>query len=104
MDQSNQITSLSAEEELLLTEEDCFPVIEACLFAAGHPLKYEKLGEVLGMSANACRETVEKIRICFCGDMCGTKNTAHSASVRAQRVRSRAQNSKKREVTFLKKV
>ena len=68
MDQSNQITSPSAEEELLLTEEDCFPVIEACLFAAGHPLKYEKLGEVLGMSANACRETVEKMKLFYNSD------------------------------------
>ena len=49
------------EEENLLTEEDCFPIIEACLFAAGHPLKYEKLGSVLGMDADACRETVEKM-------------------------------------------
>ena len=58
METPNQIAN---EEEILLTEEDCFPVIEACLFAAGHPMKYEKLGEFLGITTNACRETVEKM-------------------------------------------
>jgi len=60
--------SPSAEEEILLTEEECFPIIEACLFAAGHPLKYERLGEVLGLSQDACRETVEKMKLFYNSD------------------------------------
>ena len=38
-----------------------FAVIEACLFAAGHPLTYARLGEVLGMTAAECADTVEKM-------------------------------------------
>ncbi len=38
-----------------------FAVIEACLFAAGHPLTYVRLGEVLGVSAAECADTVEKM-------------------------------------------
>lgn len=56
------------EEEILLTEEDCFPFIEACLFAAGHPMKYEKLGEALGITKEACRETVEKMKLFYNSD------------------------------------
>ncbi len=56
------------EEELHLTEEEHFSFIEACLFAAGHPVKYEKLGEVLGLSAEECRETVEKMKLFYNGD------------------------------------
>ncbi len=45
-----------------LTEEECFPVIEACLFAAGHPVKYEKLGEVFGLTEDECKDVVEKMK------------------------------------------
>lgn len=65
MDTPNQNIPESQEEVTLLTEEDCFPIIEACLFAAGHPLKYEKLGEVLGLTKEACRETVEKMKLFY---------------------------------------
>lgn len=37
-----------------------FAVIEACLFAAGHPLTYDKLGAALGISGDCCRELVER--------------------------------------------
>ncbi len=47
------------------SEEACFPVIEACLFAAGHPLPYDKLGAVLGISGDECRELVEKMKIFY---------------------------------------
>ena len=30
------------------TPEEQFSIIEACLFAAGHPLTYARLAEVLG--------------------------------------------------------
>ena len=38
-----------------------FAVIEACLFAAGHPLTYARLGDVLGITAAECADTVEKM-------------------------------------------
>lgn len=41
--------------------EERFAIIEACLFAAGHPLSYAKLGEVLNISPAECSDTVEKM-------------------------------------------
>jgi len=61
MDLENNQT-LPGETAGRLSEEDCFPVIEACLFAAGHPLKYDRLGAVLGMSGDECRDLVEKMK------------------------------------------
>lgn len=49
------------------SEERCFPIIEACLFAAGHPLKYDKLGAVMGMSGDECRNMVEKMKPIYNG-------------------------------------
>ena len=43
-----------------LSLEENFAILEACLFAAGHPLTYEKLAETLSLSVSACREVVEK--------------------------------------------
>jgi len=43
-----------------LSPEENFAILEACLFAAGHPLTYEKLAETLSLSVSACREVVEK--------------------------------------------
>ena len=40
---------ISFTDETVYTFEDRVSIIEACLFAAGHPLTYEKLGEVLEM-------------------------------------------------------
>ncbi|MGN1345975.1 MAG: SMC-Scp complex subunit ScpB [Eubacteriales bacterium] len=64
MDHTSQIR---LEEQLYPTEEQ-FAVIEACLFAAGHPLTYEKLGEVLGISADYCRDLVEKFASIYNND------------------------------------
>ncbi len=50
---------ISLEEQLYSTEER-FAIIEACLFAAGHPLTYEKLGTALGVTPDFCRDLVEK--------------------------------------------
>lgn len=40
-------------------DTEFFGVLEACLFAAGHPLTYEKLAEVLQVTPNRCRSIVE---------------------------------------------
>lgn len=40
---------------------ETFAVIEACLFAAGHPLTYSRLGEVIGTNAEGCADIVEKM-------------------------------------------
>lgn len=64
MDHTSQIR---LEEQLYPTEEQ-FAVIEACLFAAGHPLTYEKLGEALGISADYCRDLVEKFASIYNND------------------------------------
>ena len=45
----------------VISPAEQFAVIEACLFAAGHPLTYERLGDVLGVSAAECADTVEKM-------------------------------------------
>lgn len=41
------------------TPEESCAVIEACLFAAGHPLTYSRLGEVLGITPSECADIVE---------------------------------------------
>ena len=46
--------------------DEQFAVIEACLFAAGHPLTYARLGEVLGLTPSACADTVEKMLPASC--------------------------------------
>ena len=48
-------------DENALSPAERFAVIEACLFAAGHPLTYARLGEVLGVSAAECADTGEKM-------------------------------------------
>ncbi len=47
-------------DESAASLEEQFAVIEACLFAAGHPLTYEKLGAALGITPDYCRDLVEK--------------------------------------------
>ena len=47
-------------EEYIVTAET-FATIEACLFAAGHPLTYSRLGEVLETSAERAADIVEKM-------------------------------------------
>lgn len=60
-------TQILLEEQLYSTEEQ-FAVIEACLFAAGHPLTYDKLGAALGISAEYCRDLVEKFASIYNND------------------------------------
>lgn len=48
-------------EEVLSTVEDICRAIEAILFAAGYPVSYEKLAEVLGLSVNDVRLLCEKL-------------------------------------------
>ncbi len=59
MDNTELQIPISAHSEL--PEEERFAIIEACLFAAGHPLSYVRLGEVLGISPAECMNTVEKM-------------------------------------------
>ncbi len=50
--------ALSLEENFAMA--NCFAILEACLFAAGHPLTYEKLAEALSLSVSATKEVIEK--------------------------------------------
>lgn len=47
------------------TPEEQFSIIEACLFAAGHPLTYARLAEVLGITPAACADVVEKMAVVY---------------------------------------
>lgn len=47
-------------EDFIVTAET-FATIEACLFAAGHPLTYARIGEVLGVSQSRADDIVEKM-------------------------------------------
>lgn len=62
--QNYTINQISLEEQLYSTEEQ-FAIIEACLFAAGHPLTYEKLGTALGITPDFCRDLVEKFALIY---------------------------------------
>ena len=48
--------------------EERFAIIEACLFAAGHPLTYTRLGDVLNTSAAEAEDTVEKMAAIYNND------------------------------------
>ncbi|MBE6568649.1 MAG: SMC-Scp complex subunit ScpB [Ruminococcaceae bacterium] len=50
----------TAAEGGVSSMEEAFAVLEACLFAAGHPLTYSRLGETLGVTPAVCRDIVEK--------------------------------------------
>ena len=63
-----KLSQPASEETQSYTEEERFAVIEACLFAAGHPLTYARLGEVLGISPAACADTVEKMAMIYNND------------------------------------
>lgn len=56
------------EEIPAYSMEERFAILEACLFAAGHPLTYAKLGEVLGISPAECADTVEKMAAVYNDD------------------------------------
>ncbi len=64
---------MNIEEQLALGEQtyttsEMFAAIEACLFAAGHPLTYDKLGEALGVTPEYCRDLVEKFSSIYNND------------------------------------
>lgn len=65
MDNNNQFTM---EEGPNYSMEERFAIIEACLFAAGYPLTYEKLGDVLGITTAECEDTVEKMAAAYNND------------------------------------
>lgn len=50
---------MSQEEKLEIKLEAVTAAIEAILFAAGHPVEYEKLSEVLGLSKHDIKSMVE---------------------------------------------
>lgn len=50
---------MSREEKTEIKLESVTAAIEAILFAAGHPVEYEKLSEVLGLSKNDIKSMVE---------------------------------------------
>ena len=52
---------INPEENKTYSESEAFAVIEACLFAAGHPLSYARLAEVLSITASECKDTVSKM-------------------------------------------
>ncbi len=59
---NNENTSKKTElQAKSYTVGEMFAVIEACLFAAGHPLTYARLGEVLSISPAECADIVEKM-------------------------------------------
>lgn len=67
MAQQNLSQQLRVEEQYTSMEER-FAVIEACLFAAGHPLTYENLAAALGTSPEYCRDLVEKFAVIYNND------------------------------------
>ena len=67
MAQQNLSQQLRVEEQYTSMEER-FAVIEACLFAAGHPLTYENLAAALGTSPEYCRDLVEKFSVVYNND------------------------------------
>ena len=55
----------AAPEEAVLALADIRRAIEAILFAAGYPVSYEKLGEVLGLSAKDVELIVGEMKEAF---------------------------------------
>lgn len=48
-----------------LCPEEIYAVIEACLFAAGHPLTYTRLAEVLEITPGECADHIEKMAVSY---------------------------------------
>ena len=65
---NQQTTGQMRLDAQLYSTEEQFAVIEACLFAAGHPLTYENLGTALGTSPEYCRDLVEKFASIYNND------------------------------------
>ncbi len=66
MDHQN-LTDTEAQT-LVYSIEEQFAIIEACLFAAGHPLSYSRLAEVLQITPAECADTVEKLSLVYNSD------------------------------------
>lgn len=65
MDNNNQINQ---NEAPIYSMEERFSIIEACLFAAGYPLTYDKLADVLNLTVAECEDTVEKMAAVYNND------------------------------------
>ena len=59
---------LSVNEGPIYSMEERFAIIEACLFAAGYPITYEKLADVLNLTVAECEDTVEKMAAVYNND------------------------------------
>lgn len=68
MDNKQQNSQNSSETAVSYTLEERFAIIEACLFAAGHPLTYSRLAEVLNITPAECSDTVEKMAVVYNND------------------------------------
>lgn len=60
-----QNLQIKIEETINYTTDECFAIIEACLFAAGHPLTYSRLADVLHISSAECADLVEKMAVVY---------------------------------------
>jgi segregation and condensation protein B len=61
MTDTNDIKKEVSPEEAMLTVEDISRAIEAILFAAGYPVTYEKLAEVLGLGVRDVKVLCEEL-------------------------------------------
>lgn len=61
-------TPANTEGAFSYSPEEQFAIIEACLFAAGHPLSYAKLAEVTGTTPAECADVVEKYSLIYNDD------------------------------------
>ena len=61
MTDTNDIKKEVSPEEAMLTVEDISRAIEAILFAAGYPVAYEKLAEVLGLGVRDVKVLCEEL-------------------------------------------
>lgn len=64
----SDVRSEATSDEALNTVADIRRAIEAILFAAGYPMSYDKLGEVLGLAPNDVKLMVEDMQRDFNGD------------------------------------
>ncbi|MBQ8187364.1 MAG: SMC-Scp complex subunit ScpB [Clostridia bacterium] len=68
MDTTKQNPTPDDRPEVSYTLDEQFAIIEACLFAAGHPLTYSRLAEVLHISPAECADVVEKLSVIYNSD------------------------------------
>lgn len=58
----------TTNNEVSYSFEERFAIIEACLFAAGHPLTYARLAGVIGTTPAEAEDTVEKMAVLYNND------------------------------------